>query len=362
MSLLDRTLASLSSLRAGTRRGLELLVLLILVGLAFFPRHYVARTKVIPPGSSNAGLGALLSQLGGLASFAPLLNSRQPIELYLVIAKSNDVATGVVERLGLESRFGVRSAERAVLRLRDLVEVNALRGGVLEFEVMSRNPAQALDIASAYAAVFQDRLSTLAKDEIARKSSLVKEQLSMSERRLADAEAALTSYRTTNRMASPEAQLGSSVSLLATMEARLQAKEVERTTVLQFATPSNIDVQRIESEISSLKAQIARAREKGDAGEPFGFRGFAQRSTEYLLLYRNLKYAEALFEVYSRYLEAVNVEAISANINAQVVERPHIDPEWHVNRWALIVLAIVSVLVAVVEVRASGRRSTAHTS
>jgi uncharacterized protein involved in exopolysaccharide biosynthesis len=320
--------------------------------LSVIPWQYRARVQLMPPQSSSSGLGALLSQLGGLGGFSGLLSTRQPVEVYLVLARSNDVALAVAKRTLLLERFGVATPERAVKKLARVVDIHSLRGGVIEIEVLVSDRKLALDIAAAYAEAFQDRLAVLARDSAERKRTLMNDQLRRASARLTEAEDALTRYRTANRVASPEAQLGSSVALLASLRARLQAREVELTAAREFATDSSYEVQRVESEIAALRGEITKVETSGNGRDPFGFQAFTRKSSEYLRLYRDAKYAEALYELYARHLEAVNVEEVSASINAQVVETPFIEPGLRLRVWAVGVAALLVAIAAWLELRA----------
>ncbi len=329
------------------RRLIFALAILACCLFTVFPRLHLARGRLVPPQSSSAGLGALLSQLGGVQSFAPLLNNRQPIEVYLIIANSDDVEQDVVRRLELEKRFGVDSNAKALKKLRSWVEVQSLRGGILQIESKGTDAQFALELTRTYVAAFQDRLSRLSTQDVERKRTLLNDQLERATKRLNDSNAALNQYRVSHRVASPEAQLGSSVSLLATLRARLQAKEVELTAVRQFATDGNFEVQRIQSELAGLRREIEKAQSASGIGDPFGFSSFATESSEYLSLFRDVKYAEALYDVYLRYLESLNIEEVSASINVQVVETPNLVPELTL-RLSMIALALALAGLALV--------------
>jgi capsule polysaccharide export protein KpsE/RkpR len=338
------------------RRTWVLIAILFLTTLAAFPRQYVSRVKIMPPQSSGAGLGALLSQLGGLASFAPLLNNHQPTEVYLVLARSNDVAEDIVKSLDLQGLFKVTSSDEAIKKLGQWADVHSLRGGVIEIEVTGNDKDHTLLIATEYASAFQRRLSLLAKQEVAQKHSLMTEQLAASNDRLSKAELDMTNFRIKNHAASPEAQLSSSVRILADLHARLQAKEVELSTSQQFTTTSNYNQQRINSEIVSLKSQIDKAENGSEKTDPLGFQNFSTQSSEYLRLFRALKYAEAIYDVYARYLEAVNMENVSSSMNAQVIESPYIDPNMQWNRWAVSVIILLLLAAVYAEYYFSDRK------
>ena len=94
------------------RRFIFVCAFISLIVLTFFPRQYLSRVQIMPPQGSSAGLSSLLSQLGGLANLAPLLGNRQPVEFYLVLARSHDIALDVVKRLNLRVDFGSSTAAR----------------------------------------------------------------------------------------------------------------------------------------------------------------------------------------------------------------------------------------------------------
>jgi two-component system response regulator HydG len=98
---------------------------------------------------------------------------------------------------------------------------------------------------------------------------------------------------------------------------------------------------RIEAEVQGLRRQIAESERAGNQGDPFGFQNFASESSEYVRLYRDLKYAEALYEVYARFSESISVEEMSSSLNAQVIESPYVDPVVRPRAWALGLIGLV---------------------
>ncbi len=76
-----------------------------------------------------------------------------------------------------------------------------------------------------------------------------------------------------------------------------------------------------------------------------------ETSSEYLALFRDYRYAQSLFEVYSRFAEQIAVEALSADTveSVQIVEQPHIDPARHFNVAAVALLFALGLLAFVTE-------------
>ncbi len=326
--------------------GLKILAVaaaVLLALLSLFPREYSARAKLVPPQSAGAGLGSLLGGAGSLASLAPLLGSRQPTEVFLAVAKSHEVALEVVRRVGwVNQKSDANEDLRAVRKLRGVASINSLKGGLIEFQVTGSDSAEVLQVTGAYADVFGERLKKLSLLEASKKQELVQVQLQRASERLVRAQEAMRRFRISNRLVSPEGVVASAVNLSTSLRARLMAKEVELATLAKLVTPGSMQYQYVQSEIAELRARLASLEAESNK-ESLNFGKLSSDTSEYISLLRDQRYAEALFEVFSKYHETLLLEQASAGINAQVVEAPHLDPERPI-RWAMIFAAALIVL------------------
>jgi capsule polysaccharide export protein KpsE/RkpR len=137
--------------------------------------------------------------------------------------------------------------------------------------------------------------------------------------------------------------LGSALSLRAGLEAQLQAKLVELQTLQQFQGPENPQLQAVEAEVANLRAQIGRTAQPATGAAGPNVAGLSQVSGEYLNLYRDYRFAQALYEVYSRSSEEVAVEALAGETasDVQVIEAARLDPDRKYNIPAVALLALV---------------------
>src|SRR6202012_3834779 len=124
------------------------------------------------------------------------------------------------------------------------------------------------------------------------------------------------------------------------------ARQEELAALLRFETPQNVDVQRLQSQIGEIQAQIAAAKGDSTAGGAPSAQTLATKSVEYLNLYRKVQFTQALYDAYSRYMEGVAIEDLAAEVNMQIIEPPYIDPALQFNVWA-VGLLLISVLGAV---------------
>ena len=326
----------------------------LLALLALFPQPYEARAKLLPQEPGSLGLGSTMNALGGqLGGFAALLGgAKPPIDLYLTIARGREVADAVIARLKLAESYG--SDRKARLALERKVDVHSLTGGVIEIEARTRDAAEAEALTRAYVAAITDRLNALSRDRVTRKQQVVRGRFGEAGQRVTKAEAALQSFRRRNRLAEPEAQLGAELSLRAGLQAQLQAKQIEVQTLRQFQGDENPQLKAAQAEIAALRAQIARTADPASGSAGPNVAGLSEVSGAYLNLYRDYRFAQALYEVYSRSSEEIAVESLAAETasDAQVIEAPRLDADRKYNIPAVALLALVIALALFTEVYA----------
>ncbi|MCB2061004.1 MAG: capsule biosynthesis protein [Novosphingobium sp.] len=338
------------------RRRAYAVVVLVLAVLCIVPRPYVARAKVVPQDYSSIGLGSMMNALGAqFQNLAALFGgAKQPVDMYLAIGRGTEVTDDVIKRLKLVGPDGYSSMDRARIALERKVDVHSLTGGIIEVEVRTHDADQAQALTQAYVRAISDRIIALGRDRIERKRQVVLDRFKEAEDRVVTTEAALTRFRQKNRLAAPEAELGSALSLRTRLEAQLQAKLVQLQTLQRFQGEENPQLQSLQSDVASLRAQIAHSArpQMGNAGPNVA--GLSEVSGEYLDLYRDYRFAQALYEVYSRASEEVAVETLAGDTasDVQIIEAPRLDADRKYNIPAVALLALVILAVLFTEVYA----------
>ena len=329
---------------------------LILAVLCVFPQPYVSRAKVVPQDSSTLGLGSMMNGLGQLQGFASLFGGggKQQVDMYLAMARGDEVAAAVIKRLKLVGLDGYSDDRRARLALARKVDVHSLTGGIIEVEARTRDPKEAQALTAAYVSAISDRIVALGNDRTERKRGIVQTRFREAAGKVAETETALENFRSRNNLAAPEAQLGAEIALRAGLQAQLQAKRVELQTLNRFLGPENPRLRAAQQEIASLEGQIARTNTPGSDTAGPNVAGLSQVSGEYLDLYRNYRFAQALYEVYARSSEEVAVEALAGETasDVQVIEAPRLDADRKYNIPAVALLALVLLAAAFTEIYA----------
>jgi hypothetical protein len=328
---------------------------LVLAILCLVPRPYVARAKIVPQDASSLGLGSTTNALSGLQGFAALLGgAKQPIDLYLAIGRGGEVRDVVIDRLKLVGPGGYADRDRAALALAHRIDVHSLTGGILEITAQTHDPVEARQLTAAYVQAIGERINLLGRDRVERKREVVERRFKEAAARVAKAEAALSDFRRRNKLAEPEAQLGSELTLRAGLQAQLQAKLVELETLQRFQGAENPQLQSVQSEVASLRAQIGgtNAPAAGSAGPNVA--GISEMTGAYFDLYRDYRFAQALYEVYARSSEEVAVDALAAETasDVQVIEAPRLDVDRKYNIPAVALLLLVLAAAAFTEIYA----------
>ena len=333
---------------ARNRRIAYVVLALLFAILIFIPRPYVARATLVPQDtSSSAGTNNVLTLLGGQSqNFASLLGGgRASNDLYLIIGRSDSVAQDVVEQLklaGPSRRFP--NVDRAKIKLAKDVNIHLLLGGVMEIEAKTYDRDFSYQLTNAYVSAISKQLALFGRQLIINKQRIVGRRFKDAATRLAQAELALNSFRRRNNLADPDQELGQALTLRTQLEAQLQGKVVELNMAQQFRGPESSELAGLQAEIATLRSQIARTAKPSVSAGGQNVAGFGALTTQYLNLYRDYRFAQSLYDVYSRSSEQVAVEQLASESASyvQVIDPAHVDPQRKMNVWAIAALVALA--------------------
>lgn|GEM_PF-6018623 len=327
---------------------------IVLAILSLWPRIYLAQAELIPDQNSG-GLPSILSGGGSaLASLGALVGARQSIESDLSIARSQGVARDAAIRMmkrGLIRGSATKSIDldRAISIVQREVEIEAITGSILQISARDRSPIVAKTLVEDFAAAVRGRLTVISVDQSTQKKAIASERMAEASLQLARAQGAIDRFRAANRLSEPKIELGAAISLVTSLQAKLQADQSALATLDKFATSENIQVQALRAEVGSLRAQISTAQASADSGPGPSVGGMTPKITEYENLYRDQNYAEAEYEVYKRYLDTVTAEFLSSNINMSLIEAPYLVTQRQFNPHPLIALMLLLALGVLAE-------------
>jgi uncharacterized protein involved in exopolysaccharide biosynthesis len=182
------------------------------------------------------------------------------------------------------------------------------KDGLISVEVDDTNPQRAAAIANEYVDELRRMTSVLAVSEAQQRRAFFESELKEARDQLAQAQQALqaSGFNPGALRAEPKAAAES----YARLKAEVTAAEV-RTQVLRGSlVDSAPEVQQQLAALAALRSQLARLERAGDANP----------GPDYVTKYREFKYRETLFELFSRQYELARLDESREGALIQVVD------------------------------------------
>jgi tyrosine-protein kinase Etk/Wzc len=297
--------------------NLRLLVLgplacgLLALGYSFtIPPTYTAKTQFLPPQqqqSAAASMIASLGALGGLAGTASGIKSQG--DQYVSFMKSVSVQDALIERFKLLDRYEAKLKTDARLALAGNVRVASGKDGLISVEVDDKEPKFAADLANAHVEELRKLLGRLAVTEAQLRRLFFEKQLELTTGNLAKADLALKSSGINSSVL--KSSPSSAVEAVARLKAGISVQEVKLGSMRNYLTESSPDFKQALSELSSLRAQLAKAEKDEPA---------SQSTSDYVARYREFKYQETMFELFTKQFELAKVDESREGAVIQVLD------------------------------------------
>lgn len=335
-----------SRLLATRTRRVSLLASLfaVFLVLALYPEKQRAAVTLAPTDPATLGLNGAALQLGSGGS---VFGSQAALDLSVRIGRSVYVRKIVDRRLGIARKLG--KSETSTLRwLEQNVDVRTLRGGIIQIEMKSGDARFAQQVVSAYADALREQLGIISKTQIAYKRQILEELVSSSGERYSRAQNAFDQYRRANRTANPDAILGQFAARGPAIENQIYDKERQLANLLKFATPENIQVQRVQADLNILRKMLfeTQSAERSAQGS---LEQVISKTSQLAKLQRELDVSRELYYNYRRTLQQTSVEDLTAGANVRILEPAYIDPERQYNSMFLALAVLTALLFAALE-------------
>jgi hypothetical protein len=318
------------------------LLLAVFLYLTFFPEKHRAAVTLTPSDPTQMGLSGALTQLGAINS---VFGNQAAVEVALKVGRSQQVRDLVIREKNLTRRLDISNPVRLHRWLEENVEIRSLRGGIIQFELMFKDPDLAREIVAAYSAATQERLAQIARGQTEFKRDVLLKLVSDASARLARTKGAYDRFRLANRSALPEAATLDIGEQVPALEGAIRNKSIEIATASQLYTEENIVMRQLMAERAALQRQLAQVKATGLNGNSLGSAVAESRRGEQLQ--RELTIAQTLYDNYLRYLEGTGVEDLTSNATVRVLEPAFVDTSRQYNiRFAALALAVLLLWMA----------------
>jgi len=324
------------------------------------PNRYTATTSILPPQPSQSLAASMIGQLGALAPMAAMaqkdLGLKNPNDLYVGMLRSRTVEDALIRHFDLLRVYGDKRMSDAREDLEKASSIVAGKEGFVSISVEDKDRGRASQIANAYVAELRRLTQDLSVTEAEQRRIFFDRQLELAKNNLADAEQALKATEQATGLIQFDGQAKAIIEAVVKLRTLVAAKEVELHAMRLFSTEQNPDVLLGEQQLSGLRAQLARLeKQRGARG---GATGDTTRTTtgnvqvpvgnlpeaglQYVHKLRDVKYAEAMFELLAKQYEAARLDEAKTAAVIQVLD-PAIEPDRKSSpqRSLLVVLAAV---------------------
>jgi tyrosine-protein kinase Etk/Wzc len=313
---------------------------MVLVYLVLFilPNKYISTVRLLPPQQNLTLSAQLLNTLGGGGALgtsvagggvsglaAGLLGLKSPSELYVGILTGNTIFDRIIARFHLRRLYKEDYIEEARKTLGKKTSIVAQKDGIIAIEVTAKDAKRAAAMANAFTEELDNLMQRLTTQEAKNRLAFMEKERLQTSQNLSKAENALRSFSEKNSVIQIDTQTRGILEYIARLRAEIDAKEVRVQVMLQQATPSNYDVVQLETEIKGLRDKLAKAEKQCDQS----YSGDVCLTTskvpalglEYIRLYRELKFQDALYQLYTKMVELARLDMAKDFSVVQIVDK-----------------------------------------
>jgi uncharacterized protein involved in exopolysaccharide biosynthesis len=241
---------------------------------------------------------------------------RAPADQYVALMQSVTVTDRIIEKFNLMQEYEVKLRMHARKALSGNVRITVgKKDGLIAVEVDDTNPQRAADIANQYVEELRYMTSTIAVSEAQQRRLFFEHQLLQTKDKLTAAQQALqaSGFGQGAIKAEPRAAAEG----YARLRAEVTAAEVRLQAMRGNLADDTPEIRQQQATISALRGQLARLEQSGDTNA----------GPDYVSKYREFKYQETLFDLFSRQYELARVDESREGALIQVVDRATV-PEW----------------------------------
>ncbi len=321
MSLQDEDEVSLLDLLLTIVDNLRLLVFgplivgLLALGYSFtISPTYTAKTQFLPPQQQQSAAVNMLTSLGSLGGLAGAVGGlKNPADLFLAYMKSVSLQDSLIERFNLLERYESKTKTDARVSLSGKVRATYGRDGLISVEVDDKDPQFAADLANAHVEELGKLLAKLASTEAQHRRLFFEKQLNQAKDKLIQSEIALKATGVSGSVL--KSNPGSAVAAVASLQAALTAQEVKLGIMRGYLAETAPDFKQAMNELANLRAQLGKQEKDSPLA---GAKATSQG--DYITKYREFKYQETLFELFSKQFELAKVDEAREGAVIQVLD------------------------------------------
>lgn len=295
---------------------------------------FTAKALFLPPQQQQSAASTALASLGSLAGLAGgKLDVKNAGDQYVAIMQSATIADRLIQRFSLKEVYGVQlqSVARRTLAGNTRIALGK-KDGLITIEFDDTDPARAAEVANAFIAELDLKLSGMAVTEAQQRRAFFEGQLRASQNRLADAQSQLgaSGFNGSALRAEPKA----AADTYARLKADITAAEVRIQGMRSYLHESSLEIRQATASLTALRGELAKLEQ---TTAPTG------SDSSYVSRYREYKYQETLVELFAKQFELAKVDESREGAVIQVIDvatAPDHKAKPKRSQWALIGFAL----------------------
>lgn len=283
---------------------------LTLGGTYLIKPTFTAKTTFLPPQQQQSSAASALASLGALAGLAGgAVNIKTPGDQYISLMQSVNVEDRIIDRFKLMELYEAKFRFEARNKLEQNVRISlGKKDGLITVEADAKDPQLAADMANQYVAELRRLTSELALTEAQQRRAFFETELKSTKTKLSEAQLALQSggFNAGAIKAEPKAAAEN----YAQLKAQLTAAEVRLQALRRTLTDTAPEVQQQASLVGALQGQLIKLEARTDDTS----------GADYVSRYREYKYQEALYELFSKQYEIARLDESREGGLIQVID------------------------------------------
>lgn len=303
------------------------------------PNTYKASARLLPP-TQNLTLSASLleSMSGGVspgktvpgggatAGLSSLLGFRTGADLFVAIMSGDTISNRIIESFNLKKIYKVNLFVDARKQLRRNVRIiNKKMDMLISIEAIDSDPQRAAAMANAFPDELDKLMQELATQEAKTRLTFFEKERVLASANLIKSEENLRTFSEEKSVIQIDAQTRGMLDYIATLRASIDAKDIQAQVMRQQVTASNYDLIRLETELKALREKLQATETQwdqsciGDVCLPTS--KAPSLGLEYIRLYREVKFQEGLYQLYTKMVEIARLDMAKDVIVIQVVDK-----------------------------------------
>ena len=285
------------------------------LGISFLiPPTYTAKTQFLPPQQQQSAAASMLASLGSLGGLAGAVGGiKNPADQFIAYMKSVTLQDSIIERFNLIERYGVKTKSDARIALTGSVRTVSGKDGLISVEVDDKDPKFAAELTNAHVEELGKLLGKLATTEAQQRRLFFEKQLTLAKDKLIQSEIALKATGVSGSVL--KSNPASAVAAVAGLQAAVTAQEVKLGAMRGYLAETAPDFKQAMNELVNLRAQLGKQeKDTPSSGTKVTSDG------DYITKYREFKYHETLFELFSKQFELAKVDEAREGAVIQVLD------------------------------------------